>query len=150
MLQQHVALVWLLSSISKSWHKGVYIYVYFYIYFMYIYIHKLLALFSDVSTRLEHIYMFEIMWFESSWHRQGQMTEEFLRHVFCSLSATSSWAIERRLWIVISLLRETLLTLLCGALSCSSQKSCPLQVGSQTFKKLLLRNFLCWFECLWY
>lgn len=71
------------------------IYVYFYIYFMYIYIHKLLALFSDVSTRLEHIYMFEIMWFESSWHRQGQMTEDFSSSCFLfpfSNFLLSDWA----------------------------------------------------------
>lgn len=126
------------------------IYVYFYIYFRYIYIYELLALLSDVSTQLEHIYMFEIMWFEISWHIPRQITEEWFWHFFCSFPATASWAIERRLWIVISLLRETLLTLLCGALSCSDQKSCPLQVGFQTFQKLMLRNFLCWFECVWY
>ena len=56
-----------------------YIYIFLYICFIWTFS---IVFWCFNSARVEHIYMFEIMWFEISWHRRGQMTEDFSSSCF--------------------------------------------------------------------
>ncbi len=128
--------LWSWSGFCKNIQVSTNMYVY-----VYLYIHDFLA-----------CYMFAFWCFKSARaHLQvwDSVIWDFLTYtktnnrgiMFVMFSVyLQQLPLERRLWIVISLLRETLLTLLCGALS--SQKSWRLPIASsQTFRKLILCNF---------